>query len=176
MSSNKAFLALTVFELPEYLGQGEGFSPQFAITGFPPGYCLTISLKIPKNERWYWILCLNGSCPSDALILRYRWVTPRGAKRVALIFLHEGWVGNLICPFGMKAMKEGSTVEISVANVTALTGEPDLDVFVPFAQTRHGGAITVDYSYTGFFFSVYREYFEVVDKMVKEVLGGAWLL
>jgi len=165
-------IALTIFETAEYLGLGEGFQPQITITDFPPGAVVKMEMAIPDDERWFWVLCLYGDTPSSAVTLKVEWEMPTVTKwhtRSLVIFFHEGWIGQMVCPFGLKAMREGSTVKATLANVTDETGDAELDRFVPFAQKVHGGPITVNLSGTLFMFRVYREYFERMDELVKRV-------
>ena len=169
MVNNKVITALTLFELAEYLGYGEGFQLQAVVKDFAPGMVMRMSMEVPRDERWYLVLCLNGDSPSSAIAMKLSFLTPRGKRRTYVIFFHEGWIGQPVCPAGLKPIKEGSIFTVSFANVTDYTGDPEFDRFVEFAQKRVGGAKTVDFSHTCFLFKVYRDYFEKMDQLIRNI-------
>jgi len=104
--------------------------------------------------------------------MKVEWVMPgpAGRHRKVVIFFHEGWIGQMVCPYGLKPIREGTILNIKMANVTDYTGDPDFDYFVPFAQTVHGGATTVNFSHTCFMFRVYKDYFDKIDMLVRGAL------
>ena len=170
----RAVTALGVFELAEWLGWGMGFNPQALGTGIPGGAVYELAFDVPIDERWYWIMTLEGSKPSSSVALGYDFVGPN-VKIHNSHLLHEGWVGQMVCPFGLKAVKEGTTITFAWANVTANVSA-DMDTkwnfnrFVSFAQARVGVDVAVDCACTLFFFKVYRSYFEPMDRLLEEIL------
>lgn len=164
---------LTLFQTAEYLGWGRGFQPQWHIADFPPGYVSEAVLDIPERERWYWVMCLQGETPSSSIAIGYKYETPQMTRVENSFLTHEGWVGETVCPFGLKAME--TQFQICWANITSEVSEDmddkwNLNKFVPFAQARVGENVTVDCACTLFMFKVYRRYFEKMDKFVKSVM------
>jgi len=139
---------IDIFQAAQMFGTTEGLV-QIVVNSLSPGTITTLSLDIPQDERWLWMLSGYDFSHSCAVAVRVRWTNARNRRNTLLFLVDTAWNGSLVGIQGWRDMLEGTTSTIEIANVTASTGDPYFDQFVPLARARAGANVTVNGTLTG---------------------------
>ena len=164
----------SLFEVCQLHGTIEGFVMQMPISALPAGMIIRATVRVPKDQRWLWVLCGYDVSRSCALAVRVKWITPEtGERKSQLLFVDQAWNEGFACPPGWRAVLEDTDFVTEVANVTDYTGDAEFDALHDIAVARNGGPVTVNASLTAFMIRIRAWFAESMDVLVRWIEGLA---
>jgi len=156
-------ITIDPFKLAEWKGWGYGVFKQ-AIFRLPAGTSITLTLDVPETEVWWITYSIVGDTrdnPLDTKInLEIELFTRIGTihEYHPAVNLHEGWIGEPLCPPGWHKAEGKGSIRMVVTNVTGNTSYTDVAEEEVFVHT------------TLLIFRIDRDKAELLDKLIDRML------
>ena len=145
-------LTVDPFRLMEMMGWGGGILKE-AVFVLPANTTVSARLEVPPEEVWWITFGMFGGFPSDAVIYTYE----SEKETQDPLLLHEGWIGQTLCPPGYRRVDEFVTATFQ--NVTG--------------NTRYNTLAAQDLNVraTLFIFRSWRRYTEKIERALEQLTG-----
>jgi hypothetical protein len=143
------------FKLLEFMGWAWGLNMWASFT-LPAGMTLVLRSTVPPTEVWWYTFGILAGMPSNTVIVQFD-ILPR--EHHDPLLLHDGWVGQPLCPPGWHRATGGQPLIMTIQNVT---GDPRYNPFP--AQDLH-----VDM--TLFIFRSWQRFVEKIEKFIQALTG-----